>query len=244
MPKPRICVKPKPTKPIIPNTPELPLDIIEVIIEKLCEDEPNLTSVKACCLVCYDFVDICRKRIFASISLSTVGPYGTPRPSNYFFWKQNGHVKKFNRLLTKAPLVAKYIREMEFDPYRDNMFFRAFLPHMDKINRLISFRSYGDFLQWDREYSCAPLLRIFQLPDLIALDLSAFCNFDLADLECCVKLEQLRFRTIQLYNYSPRLQCTRQSPLKLRGLSIGHASHGLAWTAYRSKLLMLMIFLF
>lgn len=113
----------------------LPLEITELIIDTLVQDDLNLASTKDCSLVCYYFLLICRKHIFASISLNPghekhISP-DKKRP-------QKATTPMFQRLLSTTPEIADYIRDLEFCIVSDDLNSSSSIDTFNKITRLRS----------------------------------------------------------------------------------------------------------
>ena len=80
--------------------PRLPLEVLEQIIEDVAADYvDNLSSVKAWALVCHSFLPLCRKHIFASVTLNAHSSATSDDLSN---------------LLSNSPHLAVYIRELDY----------------------------------------------------------------------------------------------------------------------------------
>ncbi|KAF9478232.1 hypothetical protein BDN70DRAFT_58726 [Pholiota conissans] len=95
---------------------DLPYELIELIIDIVAHsDDPNLSSTKACSLVCHDILCHCRKHsIFASITLAS---RPTRRP--YYYAKslsaartKTTTVVDLHRLLDSSPDIGALIRNL------------------------------------------------------------------------------------------------------------------------------------
>ncbi|KAF8954248.1 hypothetical protein BDZ97DRAFT_1626640, partial [Flammula alnicola] len=117
-----------------------PLDVVEVIVQGLANDK-DMASLKACSLVCREFVGICRHHIFYDIQLADSSKYLNRTPP----------ARRFKKLLDRNPSIAGYVRSVDyvngFHPKRGP-------PVLMHLNRVRSFK-FGftdhDFYGRDRQ---------------------------------------------------------------------------------------------
>ena len=83
----------------------LPLEVLERIIDDVAKYNDDLidslSSIKACALVCHSFLPLCRKHIFASVTLNARHP-SSPTSND------------LNHLLSNSPHLAVYIRNLDY----------------------------------------------------------------------------------------------------------------------------------
>ncbi|KAF9483065.1 hypothetical protein BDN70DRAFT_874306 [Pholiota conissans] len=173
------------------ESPLLPLDIADNIIEALTLCDPDLTTVKACSLVCHDFLYICRKHIFASITLN---PFPAAPLSRNFGWTQKGPTQKFKQLLLDAPQLADYVQELDYTYESQDLNNAAELCQLfakfTRLKYLVIAAAYG--LWWNTSPLRPAFLRLFHLPTLVGLEVSAMNGFIVTDLAPCVNLKRSR----------------------------------------------------
>lgn len=81
---------------------DIPLDIIELIMEKLAEDK-DMEALKRSSLTCRSFRSICQQHIFATIKLDfSKPPFENPLAS------------RFRQLADRKPFIASYVRTLEY----------------------------------------------------------------------------------------------------------------------------------
>ncbi|KAF8960269.1 hypothetical protein BDZ97DRAFT_1330660 [Flammula alnicola] len=104
----------------------VPHDVIEVIVQELANDK-DMASLKACSLVCREFVGICRRHIFFHIRLADSSTYRARAPP----------VRRLKKLLDRNPSIAGYVRSLDyvsrFNPKRSP-------PVLMHLNRVRSFK--------------------------------------------------------------------------------------------------------
>ena len=81
-------------------TPRLPLEVVNLIIDDLAKYN-QLSSIKACALVCHSFLPLCRKHIFASVTLNARQSF-SPTSDD------------LNHLLSNSPHLAVYILNLDY----------------------------------------------------------------------------------------------------------------------------------
>jgi hypothetical protein len=179
--------------PFLPMASRVPLEVIEQIIKY----NDNLSSIKACALVCQFFLPLCRKLIFASVTLNdSWGPYRT--------------TDDLNSLLTNSPHLAVYIRKLvyyvpktEFVTTRPSWISPMF-KKLVKLQKLtISptlFSPVEEKLDWMSLSDRKALLPLLHLTTLTSISLNRIKNFLLADLAGCVNLKDLELESLECWN--------------------------------------------
>jgi hypothetical protein len=165
--------------------------VAERIIDIVAEYDIDLSSIKACALVCHSFLPRCRSHIFASVTLNALS---SPTSDD------------FNHLLSNSPHLAVYILELDYYvnvgefvaerlPWLLSMFKK-----LVKLQELsISYPPLGSARSrdWMSSYERKVLLPLLHLPTLISISLSTIRNFALADLAGCVNLKELRIESLE-----------------------------------------------
>ena len=180
--------------------PRLPLEVVERIIDNVAVYNDDPSSIKACALVCHSFLPVCRKHIFASVTLTTrqhSSPAGT-RPSS----------DNFNRLLSNSPHLAVYIRKLDYHVTKKEFLSRRYLwllPMFKKLVKLQKLRigyyvSGGLRLDWMLSSVRKVLVPLLHFPTLTSVKLSSIKNFPLADLAACVNLKKLNILNLEWSN--------------------------------------------
>ena len=181
------------------NHPRLPLEVVEQIIDivgaksEIYNQPEDLPSLKACALVCHSFIALCRKHIFASVTLNDL-KRRPPSPTSDDFY----------HLLSNSPHLAVYIRELEYIvnkeefvakrlPWLSSMFNKLVKLQVLSIRYWGSYSGPGNKLDWMSSSERKVLLPLFHLPTLTSISLSKIQNFALADLAGCVNLKTLDF---------------------------------------------------
>ncbi|KAF9473139.1 hypothetical protein BDN70DRAFT_900001 [Pholiota conissans] len=161
----------------------LTFDVVETIMDILVRlDYSNLSSIKACSLVCWDFLEICRRCIFASIGLNNVS---ADIPPPHMEWVQAGSTRGFQRLLSGTPVLADYIRHLHFRITPNDLENEALALALKKIRRLKSLTICSSFRTqsiWNDHCLRPALLHLLHLPSLIDFRLTDFDNFVVAEL--------------------------------------------------------------
>ena len=181
------------------NHPRLPLEVVEQIIDivgaksKIYKRLEDLPSVKACALVCHSFLALCRKHIFASVTLNDL-KRRSPSPTSDDFY----------HLLSNSPHLAVYIRELEYIvnkeefvakrlPWLSSMFKKLVKLQVLSINKWGFNLGPGNKLDWMSSSERKVLLPLLHLPTLTSISLFQIRNFTLADLAGCANLKTLEF---------------------------------------------------
>ena len=92
------------------NKPRLPLEVMERIINDVADDKGNClisyySSIKACALVCHSFLPLCRKYIFAFVTLNVLF-----QPLCHLSFTSD----RFNRFLLDSPHLAVYFWTLDY----------------------------------------------------------------------------------------------------------------------------------
>ncbi|KAF8986523.1 hypothetical protein BDQ17DRAFT_1436240 [Cyathus striatus] len=85
--------------------PQIPFDIVEAIIEEVSFDTgQNLCNLKSCALTCRNFLNPSQRRIFDSITVSTLGFSGQD---------QVGKLLRLQNILSTSPHIARYVHTID-----------------------------------------------------------------------------------------------------------------------------------
>ena len=178
--------------------PRLPLEVVERIIENVAtgyydsySDLYDFSSTKACALVCHSFLPLCRKHLFASVTLNSRS-YPVPHTSD-----------DLNQLLSDSPHLAVYIRELDYHVHQKEFvgkrspWLLAMFKKLVKLQKLSITYLPGKKLDWMSSSGRKVLLPLLHLPTLNSISLSAIRNFPLADLTSCVNLKNLHIGSLE-----------------------------------------------
>ena len=172
--------------------PRLPLELLERIIDDVATDYvDNLSSIKACALVCYSFLPLCRKHIFASVTLKA---YSSPTSDD------------LNNLLSNSPHLAVYIQKLVYRVNEKEFVAKKFswlspmFKKLVKLQKLSFSPSAGRKIDWMSSSVRKALLPLLHLPTLTSIRLLAFRNFALEDLAGCVNLKELEIGWLECSN--------------------------------------------
>ena len=169
----------------------LPLEVVGLIIDDVGANLHNdFSSIKACALVCHSFLPLCRKYIFACVTLNWNLPHHSSLPTS----------DQLNNLLSNSPHLAEYIRELDYpftekefgpkrSPWLSSMFKK--LVKLQKLSLSYSTFTQGRLLNWMSSYKRMVLLPLLQLPTLTWISLFKIRNFPMADLAGCANLKNL-----------------------------------------------------
>jgi hypothetical protein len=194
--------------------PSLPLEVIEQIIDIVAD----LSSIKACALVCHSFLPLCRNYIFASVTLNARRRTRPTSPTS----------DDLNHLLSNSPHLAVYIRELDYH-VNEGEFVAKRLPwllsmfkNLVKLQELsISYLPLRGRLDWMSSSERKVLLPLLHLPTLISISLSTIRRFALADLAGCVNLKELRIESLDcLTGVGNFLEALPTTPVMLERLAI------------------------
>ena len=152
--------------------------------------------MKVCALVCHSFLPLCRKHIFASVTLNA-----RHRPS------LAGTSDNLNHLLSNSPHLAVYIRKLDYYVTKKEFLSRRYLwllPMFKKLVKLqkldISYSVSRRLLDWMLSSVRKVLLPLLHFPTLTNIRLSSIGNFPLADLAACVNLKKFEIRDLECSN--------------------------------------------
>ena len=206
--------------------PSLPLEVVERIIDDVATDYvwPYIHQVyhnlKSCALVCHSFLPLCRKHIFASVTLNAQPHSASPTSTS----------DDLNYLLSDSPHLAVYIRKLEYhvckkefvakrSPWLLAMFKK--LVKLQKLTIRHSPSSRCRKLDWMSSSVRKVLLPLLHLPTLTSIRLSTFRNFSLADLAICVNLKELEVEFLECSNDVGKfLEALPTTPVMLEQLAI------------------------
>ncbi|KAF9482942.1 hypothetical protein BDN70DRAFT_874358 [Pholiota conissans] len=194
----------------------LPLDIVETVVDILTqEDDSNFTSIKACALVCHDFLPISRKRIFASLSIND--RHARPSPPYVYIHKTTS--SRFRELLTTSPIIADYIRNLKYCVREKDLEDDALIASLKSMTRLQSltiWKGLGTPIPWNwsTSRSRTAFRHLFHLPTFNDLSLYSIHDFIVADLP--LNLKNFRFQRLRLLPAPPP-----SAQIKIYAMSIG-----------------------
>ena len=180
-------------------TPRLPLEVVERIIDNVA-DYKDSPSIKSCALVCHSFLPVCRKHIFASVTLSArhrSSPAGT-RPSS----------DNLNHLLSNSPHLAVYVRKLDYHVTKKEFLSRRYLWLLPMFKKLVKLQKLGIRysvsrclrLDWMSSSVRKVLLPLLHFPTLTSISLTSIENYPLADLAACVNLKKLDILDLECSN--------------------------------------------
>ena len=179
-----------------PMAPRLPLEVVNLIIDDLAKHNDKLSSIKACALVCHSFLLLCRKHIFASVTLNaqqSFSPSLSPTSDD------------LNHLLSNSPHLAVYVLNLDYRVNK-NEFVKErilwLLPMFKKLIKLQSLRisymlSRSDESDWMSSSERKVLLPLLHFPTLTSISLTNIKNFPIADLAGCVNLKRLEIHSLK-----------------------------------------------
>ncbi|KAF9472325.1 hypothetical protein BDN70DRAFT_900643 [Pholiota conissans] len=171
----------------------IPLDVVEEIIAALYtmnSSIPDYPTIRACSLVCHDFLPICQKYLFSSIHLDT-------RRTSWILGRQ-ATPKQLQSLLSTSPALGSYIRDLKYhtrskaQDFPDPTIFHTF----HNITRLLSLSIHvsvldsGDMDLWNTRIRPV-FLPLLQLPTLTSLGLGGIYDFSFADIGAYVSLKTI-----------------------------------------------------
>ncbi|KAF8968048.1 hypothetical protein BDZ97DRAFT_1800624 [Flammula alnicola] len=175
--------------------PVIPLDVVEVILDTLaCEDEfGDFTVLKACSFTCRAFLPLCRKHIFASITIN--------KPNFWRFAPPSPKTKMLRKLLVTMPEIAGYVRKLRFGirlgsfGKQDFIGLPEILTRLTRLNSLILLYYGHGFEKLDWKIMPLPMTDamfcLMNLPTLTSLELKYFKNFPISALLPRARLQHL-----------------------------------------------------
>ena len=174
-------------------TPRLPLEVVNLIIDDLAKYN-QLSSIKACALVCHSFLPLCRKHIFASVTLNA---RHSSSPTS----------DDLNYLLSNSPHLAVYILNLDYRLNKKEFVKKRFLWLLPMFKKLVKLRSLSiiyflrssrcKIFDWMSSSGRKVLLPLLHFPTLTSITLKTIGNFPLADLTGCVNLKKLEFESLE-----------------------------------------------
>ncbi|KAF9477063.1 hypothetical protein BDN70DRAFT_881624 [Pholiota conissans] len=201
----------------------LPLDVVDSLMDVVAEeDDPNLSTMKACSLVCFDFHSLCRKRIFARIVLNDT--YNIIRRPKHG-WRQNMTTSKLYQLLSVSPEIGNLIRDLYYYiTDEDEMESAHVLETFNYITRLDTFaietkhQGTGSVI-WTYTSLRPALLHLLHLPTLVNFNMRSICEFAFKDL---ANSHIKNFSFSSTITISPFPDDVPDSSIKLRRLIINY----------------------
>ncbi|KAF9479549.1 hypothetical protein BDN70DRAFT_684630 [Pholiota conissans] len=187
----------------------VPLEILAQIIDTVAEEDPQFVAIKTCSLVCFEFVHLCRKHIFASIFLC--------------------NAPQLQRLLSTTPEIANHIRSLEYCILVEDLANASLFETFTKITRLKSLTlefNYTDenhhFLPWNDNPLRPAILHLMHLPTLNHLKLENINSFLLSDLMLCTNLDWLDLAELNKFENDNDLvlKPSTSPPLQLSELTV------------------------
>ena len=160
----------------------IPLEIEEKIIDLLAKDDKRYSTVKSCSLVCRAFLPLCRKHIFASIVLNDTH---SQSPTT---------TRQLERLLSKSPDIAHYIRKLDYTISVDDFTSPAIQECLKRITKLqsLEIRHFNrQKMDWSGNHLRPALLHLLHLPTLTRFMMTGIHKFSASDLIPCVNMKTL-----------------------------------------------------
>ena len=186
--------------------PVLPLDVCGIIIDILASNklDPGLISVKKCSLVSQSFLPLCRKHIFATITIDD--PLGALEPSYSDSDKGPHHVlEEFMQLIKHTPAIGNYIRHLELC-FEEGDELDDFPRTMQCLTRLesLAISQFNESLEWrNLKWPVRnALLRLMHPPTLTALTLRFIDGFLVTDLVHGINLRHLTLKSTTFFEDS------------------------------------------
>ncbi|KAF8968041.1 hypothetical protein BDZ97DRAFT_1916270 [Flammula alnicola] len=205
--------------------PVIPLDVVGAIFDILATDndkrEEEFTSLKARALTCHAFLPLCRKHIFASITINGPSlPFTDPPPGT----------NALRKLLDTTPEIAFHVRKLRFGiKYENEQCFIGLPDIFKRLTRLKSLTLFGCPPGHDWNGMTLPmedaLLCLMNLPALTSLELIWIENFPISALIPCTQLRHFRIaaRDIAEIDGSPPA-ILPVTPIRLEGYDFGFKS--------------------
>ncbi|KIM35763.1 hypothetical protein M413DRAFT_32228 [Hebeloma cylindrosporum] len=195
------------------SQPTLPFEIIEAIIDSLPQrQDPSLSSLKSCSLVCKSFLELCRKYIFASITVAR-RDLASSKPTS----------DALVRLLSTTPEIGRHVRILCLRLSSDEFDHPSLPRTLKRITKLESFTIYWcPTYKWRNNSLRQALLHLLHLPTLRSLHIADIRDFMLADLIPCSNLRELKFDcTTPVERKDISISILPDKPLQLHRLTCG-----------------------
>ncbi|KIM35539.1 hypothetical protein M413DRAFT_449687 [Hebeloma cylindrosporum] len=192
--------------------PDLPLEIIENVLDSLAQDDIGLLYLQTCSLVCEVFLQLCRKHIFASMTINSRANLIVPER----------HSSTFVSILSTTPEIADHIRKLDWNISVED-FEDPLLPGiLEKITKLKSLAINWDWAgpRWSENSLRSALLHLFHLPTLLRLEIYRIQDFVFTDLIPCVNLREFEFHWIEVTEHA-LLSTLPHESLRLHHLPFG-----------------------
>jgi hypothetical protein len=152
--------------------PQVPQEIIDMIVDNV----EDISSFKACSLVCWAFVPISRTHIFHTVSLDML----------------NNAPHKLYAMLMRSPYIALYVRDLTIYRASDTDLWMeqgsplpAVLAILEHVTRFSIFGCWGDWANVPPRLAAA-ILRTASLPRLDRLHILTVDNVPPALLQCAL----------------------------------------------------------
>ena len=175
----------------MPSLAIFPLEIEEIILDRLPEDDKDHLALKMCSLVCQAFLPICRKHIFESIRVAHASDdHNLPVISSPTIVT----IHAFERLLRETPEIADYIRKLDFCVRNVDLTRPSIQESLKRISRLefLTLRHHNvQRLNWSNNPIRPALLHLLHLPTLTHFTVNDIKVFSVSDLIPCVNLKYL-----------------------------------------------------
>ena len=195
---------------------DLPLEIIEEIIDALQDDLPTLQT---CSQICSSLPPLCRKYIFRSIDLNRHSPAIGHHPGPPI-----GTIESFTRLLDNNPGLSDYVQNLSYTIFPGDIADTDVLRVLGRLHRLRCFRLSG----WKVHYwnTMPPPFQsvlwrlIWSVP---RLELLGFCNFPMIALSHCLNLVDLsltRMGSLAVESYDEDPSASVRSIPQLRSFAV------------------------
>jgi hypothetical protein len=196
----------------------LPLEVVERIIDDIAD---NHSSIKACALVCHSFLPLCRKHIFASVTLNARRE--DSESEERLGLPTSPASDELNHLLSNSPHLAVYIRKLDYHVRGDEFYKRRCLWLLPMFKKLVRLQKLGikcsprsERLDWMSSPERMVLLPLLHLPALTRICLARIRSFRLADLAGCVNLKELEIQSLQCtYGLGKFLEALPATPVML-----------------------------
>ncbi|KAF9482959.1 hypothetical protein BDN70DRAFT_874371 [Pholiota conissans] len=211
--------------------PRLPLDIVETVVDILTqEDDSSFSSIKACALVCHDFLPISRKRIFASLGINFRDTYHSPP----YAYTHRTASSRFRELLTISPEIADYIRDLNYCVREKDLEDDALIASLKSMTRLQSLMIWNAVSvpiswNWSTSRIRTAFVHLFHLPTFNELSLYSIHDFVIADLP--LNLKNFTFGSLYVLPAPPP-----STQIKIYAMSIGCGCDAAIEQLYKARI--------